>query len=303
MTDRPIARDEFANSCGEFSSNVWATLWPRAWSSNVPGGYEHNRTLATHVTLLAPQGSLYNRYSGTVYAAGDYQLLVAALSKGGLTATYYTPPPPSFTPASDSSAELLGAEESSLGRPFEVVTDSTVDFSTNSTVGWGGCSTLTRQVCNKVPSDFNIRWGGVMVSSAHSSAGSEAFNFSVDLAQSEQRVRLWVDNLLLIDQWSSLSGLTSASKRNVTVATAMHPPPSGPESSTAFTHGNRTSLSIRLDYAAHSSQHGITLKSSSAFTPEGAFAEATESGTNTNSPPTVQNLPLTCCPVRQAAHR
>jgi hypothetical protein len=40
-------------------------------------------------------------------------------------------------------------------------------------------------------------WGG----------GEETFNFTLKLQREEQRVRLWVDNVLLIDSWRRLPSL------------------------------------------------------------------------------------------------
>ena len=132
-----------------------------------------------------------------------YQLHIGALVKGGLTATYYRPEPPSFDRpgSSKDGAKLLGFVDSSLGTPVQVRTDETVDFSANSSGGWG----QSRGLGTYEP--VQVRWSGVIVSEPHNESGSQEYEISVNLMQSAQRLRLWIDNLLLIDQWSSLQSL------------------------------------------------------------------------------------------------
>ena len=266
-----MARDEFGNDLASFSPTVWANMVPLPDAAAGPGGFE-NRTQAIHPRLLEVQGvgsqRRSNRYGATVYSAGWYLLNLATLVKGGLAATYYYPPPRSFSSLSsdDAGAELRGAVDTALGTPFEIRQDSTVDFSANASAGWGQAQGLGMHV----PGGFNVRWGGVMVSTPHRLWGTAAYNFSVRLTQSEQRVRLWADNVLLIDQWSSLASLVASCHRPVTAESGRIAPDSSTASdaTAAFTHGNRTSLSLRLDYAGHTSvSHGITLFSSSSFTP------------------------------------
>jgi hypothetical protein len=212
-----VRRDVYGNPTGLFSPDVWATIKPLPDAAAGPGGFE-NRTQATQPELLPAAGSgakrRFNRYSATVYAAGHYAVEVATLVRGGLAATYYRPAPPSFSPPPEppAPAAVSGAADTALGLPFKVRQDSSVDFSANASVGWGESSRLGVYV----PGGFNVRWGGVMVSEPYPVGGEVAYNFSVKVAQSEQRVRLWVDNLLLIDQWTSLKALQVRGERNVT---------------------------------------------------------------------------------------
>jgi hypothetical protein len=278
-----VAQDQFGNSLAFFSPDVWANLAPLPDAAAGPGGFDNNRTQAMHPQLLEAQdvGSQrrFNRYGATVYSAGKYLLNTAFLVRGGLAATYYYPLPRSFSSlASDEQgAALRGAGETALGRPFEIRQDSVVDFSANASAGWGNAQGLGMHVSG----GFNVRWGGVMVSKPHSLWGTAAYNFSVRLMQNEQRVRLWADNVLLIDQWSSLDSLVASSLRPLTVLSSksegISPVTSAASGSSAvFSHGNRTSCSLRLEYAGHTSvKHGISLFSASSFTPADSLAAGT----------------------------
>ena len=278
-----MAQDQFGNNLASFSPEVWANLVPLPEAAAGPGGFDSNRTQATHPQLLEAQdvGSQrrFNRYGATVYSAGSYLLNTATLLSVGLAATYYYPPPRSFSSlASDEQgAALRGAGDTALGRPFEVRQDSVVDFSANASAGWGNAQGLGMHVSG----GFNVRWGGVMVSKPHSLWGTAAYNFSVRLTQNEQRIRLWADNVLLIDQWSSLDSLLTSSFQPLTVQSSksggLSPDTSAASGfSAAFSHGNRTSFSLRLEYAGHTSvKHGITLFSASSFTPADSLAAGT----------------------------
>jgi len=77
-----------------------------------------------------------------------------------LSATYYRPEAPSFASfsasSSSSSAHVTGSVNSELGTPYVVMRDGAVDFSANSSVGWGQASALGMYVAG----GFNVRWAG-----------------------------------------------------------------------------------------------------------------------------------------------
>lgn len=114
-------------------------------------------------------------YSAT--AAGESRLETSLATAGGLSATYYSD----------------GALSVPLSADDLVVT---VDWSSpaGSLPSWlGGASPIT----------YSARWSGLI-----GGVAAGVYTFWVPLLSLAERVRLWVDNSLLIDQWSSLSSLS-----------------------------------------------------------------------------------------------
>ena len=64
---------------------------------------------------------------------------------------------------------------------------------------------------------FSVRWMGAVRANV---AGLHTF--SVTMGQNDERVRLWIDNVLLIDQWLSLASITPSSTITLSSVTAYY---------------------------------------------------------------------------------
>jgi hypothetical protein len=105
--------------------------------------------------------------------SGSYQTLVNLATPGGLWATYYD----------DTSSPAVRAPLKAAFHP-EVSTSSNLSAVPPGAVAGG----------------FTAVWKG-FISSPHLER-----NFSASVAGKDERMRVWIDNLAVIDQWSSLAG-------------------------------------------------------------------------------------------------
>ena len=112
------------------------------------------------------------RYS-TLYPHGIYKLYLSHLTSRGLTATYY------------------GGDSGSAGSA--VLQSPSIDFS--------GASGSTLAAGFAVASrPFSIRWAGFL-----QPALAQEYTFHTRISGISERVKLWIDSRLVIDQWSSLN--------------------------------------------------------------------------------------------------
>eukprot|EP00960_Hanusia_phi_P062334 765116-Hanusia_phi.AAC.3 len=113
----------------------------------------------------------------------SYDLAFHIYDEGGLTATYYSTLP---------TGEVGGASAE------KAVQESTVD--------WSGTSSSDRPYPSSIPSGtFSVRWIGFVQPSR-----SDLYTFYTPVhagatTATDEKVRLWIDNSLVIDQWDSLS--------------------------------------------------------------------------------------------------
>ena len=179
------AGDTYNNSVPGISSKLVLTLKaPKAYSSRsivVPvqesfHGPSHPRALIKPYS----SGSRSVGYSALFPATtkiGTHSMFASLAIVGGLSATYY----------GNSQLE------------FPVLSDqpSTVDFS----------GMDVRQVLNITQYDsyesYSIRWVGLIRPES-----SDLYSLSTHQQSQSERVRLWLDHSLILDQWSSLAGLS-----------------------------------------------------------------------------------------------
>eukprot|EP00961_Rhodomonas_salina_P019509 262828-Rhodomonas_salina.2 len=120
--------------------------------------------------------------------AGLRNLNTRLAIQGGLTATYYL------------GAELGWGAIDPHSQPDEKMpalnrADATIDFSGSSGI-WPDTP-----VCLTSTFPFTVRWAGFF---KQSSVAVDTYTFSAGLNQTEERIRLWISNALVIDQWTSL---------------------------------------------------------------------------------------------------
>lgn len=147
-------------------------------------------------TRLFPLRSRYEvRYLATV--KGDYQVHATLAQGSGLDATYYDDMELSV-PVSTRSEDTINFDVSSAQRGFGA--DVPRDF--------GSLALSDRQ-------SFSVRWAGLLqIFDDEASSGSmspHVFTFEAGIAETDERVKLWVDNSLIIDRWETydyLSGTT-----------------------------------------------------------------------------------------------
>jgi hypothetical protein len=151
----------------------------------MPGGFNatSNPTSTTTPTTPTPPHSQFT------FCRTKVQILTPEDLPGGLTATYYHPDAPTFTSPPSSSLPLSAAPpatggvadsdwfEEALGRPYErpllqaPEVSATIDFSSgnNASSLWGGGG--GGGLSGVAPVAFNVRWGGVMMSSKRAVGG------------------------------------------------------------------------------------------------------------------------------------
>ena len=122
------------------------------------------------VKAIDVNGAFYDARIAIPASAGKYYLLVAQ-TLPGLSATYYIDPQLS-APLLSESASNIDFSAAGLLRPFGALSGNIV----------------------------GVRWMGfVRPEVAH------LHTFSISVSSESERVRLWVDNIVILDQWISLS--------------------------------------------------------------------------------------------------
>ena len=160
--------------CRDEFGNVWEKYFDAVTSLLAPP----DSSLSIHPSLVLPiSAPRFNQYAYIPAAIGQYSLDVSLLETGGIWATYYQP-------------GMIGAY---LSRK-----DSTIDFSASSSAIslWPGIQS----------SYLSVRWSGCFRPTANATYALQA-----TLLGQESRVRLYLDNALVFDQWSSLASMQPTS--------------------------------------------------------------------------------------------
>jgi len=148
-------------------------------------------------TRLFPLRSRYEvTYLPTV--KGDYQVHATLAQGSGLDATYYD----------DMELSVPVATRSEDGINFDVK-DAQRGFGTDVPRDLGALALSDRQ-------SFSVRWAGLLqiFDDENHQADTQTphvFTFEAGIAETDERVKLWVDNSLIIDRWETydyLSGTT-----------------------------------------------------------------------------------------------
>ena len=96
--------------------------------------------------------------------------------------------------------------------PWRVRLDPRVDFSgaaTHQVSDWPGTINSLQQGDN-----FQVRWSGFV-----KPAGTGEYTFTSVVQGVDERIKLWVDNSMLIDEWTSLSALSKSGTYNLATTT------------------------------------------------------------------------------------
>ncbi len=154
--------------CRDEFGNVWEKYFDAISSLLAPPALTPTIRPALILPTSAPR---FNQYIYNPAAIGEYRLDVSLLEAGGVWATYYQP-------------GLIGAY---LSRK-----DSTIDFSASSSALslWPGIQS----------SYLSVRWSGSFRPPANAT-----YTLQATLLGQESRVRLYLDNAVVFDQWSSLA--------------------------------------------------------------------------------------------------
>ena len=112
--------------------------------------------------------------------SGKYKTLVSLARQGGIAATYF-----------DDSAPASNSVASPFAVPVATSLHTSLSISPSNASAF-----LTSLSANA----FSVRWMGFI------SSPNVLRNFSASLGSADERVRIWIDNLIVIDQWTSLAG-------------------------------------------------------------------------------------------------
>ena len=190
------ARDQYGNICpgpdGNFSSPDDQFIIHLTYNEN-SGGREilkANSDVVPSSTLIGLSTAEFK--SSDTTRAGMVQFQSVLAIQGGLCATYY------ISPRKTVNARKFASDFENVGSIVNRC-DQTVDFSSSTGIWPSAPQCLTS------PAPFSARWAGFI---RQNDSASMLCNLSFALASSEERVRLWISNSLVIDQWSSLSSFS-----------------------------------------------------------------------------------------------
>jgi hypothetical protein len=167
-----IARDAFLNLRDDTSSSDTFAVRVNQGANIRPA----------HIAFSAGAEARYP-VSYTLTRAGTSALSVSLLSRGGLTATYY---------ANDAldPANAIASEWST----------NSVDWSSaaGSAPWWAAGSAATA---------LSARWSGLIELQQSPPASGVPYTFYTTLKSMAEGVKVWVDNVMIIDQWQSITAL------------------------------------------------------------------------------------------------
>jgi hypothetical protein len=135
-----------------------------------------------------PPGSGTNNPTYVLSTNYDWSFIQSSTyySAQGLSATYYNGQP-------TDTAEVGGATT-----PVKAVLENIVD--------WSGMTPTGRLYPQSVTNgEFSVRWTGFVRSTAPAGYIHTFHTTLVNIGNTDERVQLWIDNSLVISQWSSLS--------------------------------------------------------------------------------------------------
>jgi hypothetical protein len=176
------AKDSFGNlrSLGDDVFNLELVGPLHSSSSNPPssptpsGGGEQRHLLRTKYLGVLPASNLARHTAAfRVTYSGDYYLHVRHASANGLNATFFS--------------------DSQLKDASVVRVEPAVDYN------WGSDSPYAEAGTSN---EWSARWKGLL-----QSQHSEVHTFQASIAEEDERVKLWIHDEIIIDQWSSLSSV------------------------------------------------------------------------------------------------
>jgi len=143
-------------------------------------------------TRLFPLASRYET-SFTPTIKGDYQVHSSLAQGSGLDATFYDDQELTI-------AKLTRVDET---LDFDVVSDE---------VGFHGDypRSLESKLSDRL--SFSVRWAGLLQLDDHlDDSVPKIFTFESSIAETDERVKLWIDNSLIIDRWETYDHLSATS--------------------------------------------------------------------------------------------
>ena len=204
---RLAAKDEYGNLRDRWDDQIVVKLG----TSNETGP-RHSQPITTD-SRSGPNHDVSYR---APTSAGYHYMYAFVPNSGGISATYY----------SDSNFSALD--------PVSAMIEPHIDFS-----GTANSVHLPFLATNSSP-HWGVRWAGFIRPSL-----AQTYTLFTHVSEADERVKLWVDNLLLINQWASLAGTVVSGTIDFPVA-------------------NGTFYHLIMKYKQLSGlQHGVTLKWSS----------------------------------------
>ena len=141
---------------------------------------------------LFPLASRYETHF-TPTIKGDYQVHSSLAQGSGLDATFY------------DDQELTHVKLTRV--------DQTLNFTVvNDEVGFHGDRprSLESELSDRL--SFSVRWAGLLQLDDHKDdMSAQIFTFESSIAETDERVKLWVDNSLIIDRWETYDHLSATS--------------------------------------------------------------------------------------------
>jgi hypothetical protein len=140
--------------------------------------------------LFPLRGRYEVTYTPTV--KGDYQVHASLAQGAGLDATYY--------------------DDMELAEPVSTWVEKTINFDVSDAQrGFG--NDVPRGFGDLALSDkqsFSVRWAGLLQLFDHQAdTDPSVFTFEAGIAETDERVKLWIDNSLIIDRWETYDYLSA----------------------------------------------------------------------------------------------
>jgi hypothetical protein len=140
--------------------------------------------------LFPLRGRYEVTYTPTV--KGDYQVHASLAQGSGLDATYY--------------------DDMDLSEPVSSWVEQTINFDVSDTQrGFG--NDVPRGFGDLALSDkqsFSVRWAGLLqLFDDRQDGDANVFTFETGIAETDERVKLWIDNSLIIDRWETYDYLSA----------------------------------------------------------------------------------------------
>ena len=190
----------FAGTCvgdGTQVSSITITDPGTGYLSTAPptitcaGGSGHTFTPSID-TSTGGTGCLGVQFLATMQFSNNFETLLGA-----------SPRSPNTWWGSDVGSSGAGLTKCTLQTPYKVTQDATVDFSGSSSAGGAGISTWPGSSAQSREGNwFSVRWAGFVQAPSNG-----VYTFTSVINSADERLKLWVDNSILIDQWSSLKDL------------------------------------------------------------------------------------------------
>ncbi len=161
-------KDVFSNKLNAFTSEPIVDYVPKSRMTRAIRAISSYNTLGQWDILILG-----------LTVSGNYLTQVSLALQGGIWATYY--------------ASGIFSSSSSVSKPVATLKQNVVFLTSTN-------SPLMQQ---KMPSEaFSVLWKGFI------SSPQLMRKFSVAVSGADERVRMWIDNSLVVDQWNSLSSTT-----------------------------------------------------------------------------------------------